>query len=59
MSSRLLQRLLNSYKALGQLAWFTEWVIGHDSQSQNDPPPVHGILCGLFKNKNLLFMNYQ
>lgn len=37
MTSRLLQRLLNSHKALGQLTRFPEQVGGHDSQSQSDP----------------------
>lgn len=37
MSSRLLQRLLNSQRALGRLARFPEQVGGHDSQSQSDP----------------------
>lgn len=54
MSSALLLRLLNSHKALGQLA---EWGRGHDSQSQSDP--LLSLASFVAIEKNLLFMNYQ
>lgn len=54
MSSALLQRLLNSHKALGQLA---ERGRGHDSQSQSDP--LLSLASFVAIQKNLLFMNYQ